>query len=287
MPPRDVRESWIEWYDAVGATDAVGGSARRRYGDTGRARPPPAPAEARDTTPLAVTAGPTHIFRHPARPADPPRKPETMSLIPGQDPISDARRLAGTCDSLEEIVRALETFEGCGLRDDATQVCVADGNPRAPIMMIGEAPGAEEDRQGRPFAGPSGKLLDRMMATIGLDRERVYITNLVFWRPPGNRQPTSAEIAVCQPFLERQIQILKPKVIQFVGGMSVRALLNAKEGITRLRGRGYTYDAPGVGPIPALVMFHPAYLLRQPAQKRFAWRDMLALKHKIAELGLD
>jgi DNA polymerase len=148
-------------------------------------------------------------------------------------------------------------------------------------MLIGEAPGAHEDRKGKPFVGPSGQLLDRMLATIGLDRSKVYITNVIYWRPPGNRAPTAQEIAICQPFLERQIALLEPELIVFVGGIAARALLGMTEGVTKLRGRALVYR-PADGPeIPALVMFHPAYLLRQPAQKRHSWRDLLSIKNKL------
>ncbi len=151
-------------------------------------------------------------------------------------------------------------------------------------MLIGEAPGAEEDRQGKPFVGPSGQLLDRMLAAIGLDRSSVWITNIVFWRPPGNRAPTAGEIAVCQPFLERQIELLRPRHILFLGGSAARGLLDVTEGVTKLRGRPYSSTGRPEGqPIPAAITFHPAYLLRQPLQKRLVWRDLLALRRQLAE----
>jgi DNA polymerase len=162
-------------------------------------------------------------------------------------------------------------------------LCFADGSPAAEVMLIGEAPGAEEDRQGTPFVGPSGQLLDRMLAAIGLDRASVYITNVIYWRPPGNRSPTPAEIAACQPFLERQIELIRPKVIVFVGGIAARGLLGVKEGVTKLRGRRLLYPLADGTSVPALVMFHPAYLLRTPAQKRLAWRDLLTLKRLLDE----
>jgi DNA polymerase len=190
-----------------------------------------------------------------------------------------AREIASSCGSLEALRRALEAFDGCALRETATRLCFADGSPDARIMLIGEAPGSEEDRQGRPFVGKSGKLLDRMLATIGLDRTRVWVTNAIFWRPPGNRTPTPAEIAVCQPFLERQIELIRPRLIVFLGGIAARALLGLSDGVTRLRGRWLAYHAERLPePIPALVMFHPAYLLRQPLQKPFAWRDLLTIQ---------
>lgn len=248
--------AWQDWYALMGVTDAVGDHAVDRTApETSRAPalvPPPAPT---------------------VRPVTPPD-----TLVPVDDPYEHGRRTAEACATLDKLIQALHAFEGCGLKTTALNLCVADGNPNARIMLIGEAPGAEEDRQGRPFCGPSGQLLDRMLATIGLSRETVYITNLVYWRPPGNRQPSAAEIAMCQPFLERQIELVRPRLIQFVGGMSARVLLDAKEGVTKLRGRRFTYQPRSGPPIPALVMFHPAYLLRSPVQKRFAWRDLLALQ---------
>ena len=161
----------------------------------------------------------------------------------------------------------------------------SDGNPTARIMFIGEAPGADEDRQGLPFVGVSGKLLDRMLESIGLSRtENAYITNIVFWRPPGNRSPTDQEIASCLPFTQRHVELVDPAVLVFVGGLAAKTLLAKTMGITKLRGRWYEYETPGlVRPVPCLAMFHPAYLLRSPQQKRLAWRDLLAIKQKLAD----
>ena len=200
---------------------------------------------------------------------------------------ADAQRLAQAATSVEEIRQALEGFEGCPLKATATNLCLYDGNPDAQIMIIGEAPGAQEDRQGKPFVGPAGQMLDRMLAAIGLDRSKVYITNLLFWRPPGNRNPTPAEIAVCLPFLERQVELIAPKLILLTGGMSAKTLLNRTEGILRLRGRWDDYRHPRMAEaIPALPTLHPAYLLRQPAQKRDAWRDLLAFAEAMDKAGL-
>ncbi len=163
----------------------------------------------------------------------------------------------------------------------------ADGNPEARIMFIGEAPGAQEDRQGLPFVGASGQLLDQMLSHIGLDRTSVYITNLLFWRPPGNRTPTPGEIASCLPFLERHIELVNPSHIVLVGGISAKTLLDRREGILKLRGQWGHYRPLGLErPIPALATLHPAYLLRQPAQKRLAWRDLLSLAQAL-ESGED
>lgn len=199
---------------------------------------------------------------------------------------ADARRIARACRSLEELEAALARFDGCALAETATQLCFADGTPGADLMLIGEAPGAEEDRLGKPFVGQSGRLLDRMLSWIGRDRSNCWITNAIFWRPPGNRTPTPSEIAICQPFVERQIELIRPRLLLFLGGIAARALLGIDEGVSRLRGRLFQWQSEQLdGPVPALVTFHPAYLLRQPAQKRLAWRDLLQVADLLDRLS--
>jgi DNA polymerase len=266
--------AWLAWHALMGVDDPTG---------LGWAEPE-GPSQ---TSPVAAPVGPASRTVTPAPVAGRTSRGPTVE----REGVGAARRLARSCRTLDELRRALETFEGCALRQTATRLCFADGNPEARIMLIGEAPGSEEDRQGRPFVGPSGQLLDRMLATIGLDRRQVWITNVIFWRPPGNRAPTAGEIAVCQPFLERQIELLAPAVLVFVGGIAARALLGLSDGVTRLRGRRLVYraeprdDRPAIE-IPAMVIFHPAYLLRQPLNKRFAWRDLLTLRSRLDELGV-
>ena len=222
------------------------------------------------------------LRRLAARPAA--RQPAL--LVPEGRRVGDARAIAAKCGTLAELEGELARFEGCALRDTAKQLCFADGNPEASLMLIGEAPGAEEDRQGKPFVGPSGQLLDRILGEIGIDRTRAWITNVIYWRPPGNRSPTTGEIAVCMPFLKRQIELLEPRFILFVGGIAAKALLETNDGVTKLRGRPFTI-ASGTGrDVPCLVTFHPAYLLRQPLNKRFVWRDMLHLRQRLDELGV-
>lgn len=190
--------------------------------------------------------------------------------------------MAGPARTLDELRAQMAAFDGCALKATATHLVFADGNPEAPVMFVGEAPGAEEDRRGLPFVGAAGKLLDLMLAAIGLDRTGVYIGNVLPWRPPGNRQPTAAEISACLPFIQRHIELVQPKVLVLVGGTSAKAMLGTAEGIMRLRGRWTEYASPGLAaPIPALPMFHPAYLLRSPAAKREAWRDLIALKNRL------
>ena len=258
----DKLRGWLEWYREMGAAALVGEQPADRFGAEARMEPPPQPRPPSLRT---------------ARPATPVL--QTAAAV-----AQTAREIAAACASLVELEAALAAFDGCGLKETALHLCFADGNPEARLMLIGEAPGAEEDRQGKPFVGASGRLLDKMLATIGLDRTTVYITNVIYWRPPGNRSPTQAEIAACQPFLERQIALLRPDLMVFVGGIAARALLGVKEGVTKLRGRRFTYRAQDGASTPALVMFHPAYLLRQPAQKRLAWRDLLAIRAQLDEI---
>jgi uracil-DNA glycosylase len=195
--------------------------------------------------------------------------------------VMAARAAAKSAASLEELRAMLERFEGCALRATATQVVFADGNPQARVMFVGEAPGRDEDIEGLPFVGRSGKLLDRMMAAIGLDRTSVYIANIVPWRPPGNRTPTPQESAICLPFTLRQIELADPDILICLGNPSTQTLLNSKDGILKTRGRWFSFHT-GTREIRAMATLHPAYLLRQPLQKRLAWRDFLAIKKALA-----
>lgn len=200
---------------------------------------------------------------------------------------ASAHALAAAAHNLEELRAALAGFEGCGLKRTATNLVFADGNPAARVMFIGEAPGADEDRQGLPFVGVSGQLLDRMLAAIGLSRKtNAYISNVLFWRPPGNRSPTPAEIAACLPFVERHIELIDPAVLVLVGGIAAKTMLARQEGIMKLRGRWFSYETPRMSrPVPVIATYHPAYLLRSPGQKREAWRDLLELQAKVHDLA--
>jgi DNA polymerase len=196
-----------------------------------------------------------------------------------------ARRLAAGAETVDELAALIAQFEGCPLKSTATNTVFIDGNPAAPVIIIGEAPGADEDRIGRPFVGRAGQLLDRMLAAISLDRSKVLITNVVYWRPPGNRTPTAAEIASCLPFVFRLIALVRPKVLVLSGGTAAGALLPQGQGITRLRGRWFDLAVPSLDrPVPTLPMFHPSFLLRTPARKREAWRDLLTLRARLDEL---
>jgi len=211
------------------------------------------------------------------RPAPPPRAAPDNAPAAPEIAVMAAREAARNAGSLIELREILSKFEGCALRTTAKQLVFADGNPQGRVMFVGEAPGREEDLEGLPFVGRSGKLLDLMMAAIGLNRSTAYIANVIPWRPPGNRTPTPQESQICLPFIQRQIELADPDILICLGGPAAAALLGVKEGIKRTRGRWFTY-ATGTRDIRALATFHPAYLLRSPLEKRFAWRDFLAIK---------
>jgi uracil-DNA glycosylase len=272
ISPAQLR-AWFDWYQAMGVVEPVGEHPIDRL------QPAPDASSGRDNLPRSTRPAPGEVDAPP-----PPRAPAQRLLLRSAGSAAEsARDIAAGCHDLAALEAAVATFDGCALRETALNLCFADGGPDAEVMLIGEAPGAEEDRTGKPFVGQSGKLLDRMLATIGLPRAAVYITNVVYWRPPGNRSPTQAEIAACQPFLERQIELLEPRIIVFLGGSAARGLLGVKEGVTKLRGRRFVCSTAGGTRVPAMVTFHPAFLLRQPAQKRFAWRDLLALRQRLEE----
>ncbi len=205
----------------------------------------------------------------------------SSSPPPPEEAAMAARAAAKSAQSLDDLRAILEGFDGCALKATANRLVFADGNPQARLMFVGEAPGRDEDIEGLPFVGRSGKLLDRMLAAIGLDRTKVYIANIVPWRPPGNRTPTPQEQQICLPFILRQIELADPDVLVCLGGPSAQALLGIKDGITKTRGRWFNFDT-GKRQIRALATFHPAFLLRSPLQKRFAWRDFLAIKKALA-----
>jgi len=210
-----------------------------------------------------------------------PSAPSTPAPVAPEAAVMAAREAARGAATLDELRAILDSFQGCALRATATQLVFADGNPKSRLMLIGEAPGYEEDKQGLPFVGRSGQLLDRMLAAIGLDRTKVYIANIVPWRPPGNRTPTPQEAAICLPFLLRQIALVDPDVLVCLGGPSAQTLLNRKDGILKLRGRWFNFNS-GRREIRAMPTLHPAYLLRTPLAKRHAWRDFLAIKKALS-----
>jgi uracil-DNA glycosylase len=214
--------------------------------------------------------------------AFPPTAPAAVRADSGTAPVESAFAVAQRASSLDELRAALAAFEECPLSRTATNLVFGDGCATARIVLVGEAPGAEEDRRGVPFVGPSGRLLDLMLASIDLDRAKVFISNTIFWRPPGNRSPTSSEVATCMPFVERMLELIDPEILVALGGPAACALLGQAESVGRLRGRWFGFQTPRMArPIATTAIFHPAYLLRSPAQKRLAWRDLLAIKMKI------
>lgn len=233
----------------------------------------------------AVAAAPS--VREEGVPPSVSRTPPQEEALPGASVArADAIRLAREADSLDALRESIAAFDGIGLKKTATSMVFCDGHAGAPVMLVGEAPGGDEDRLGKPFVGVSGQLLDRMLASIGLDRSQVFISNTVFWRPPGNRTPTPGEVATCQPFVERMVELIDPEILVAMGGAAAKTLLARNEGIGRLRGRWYTYSTAKMPrPVQATAIFHPAYLLRSPGQKRTAWLDLLAIKAKLAELA--
>ncbi len=267
--------SALKWQVEAGADEAIGELPVDRFQEENT---PPPPA-ARAATRLAPPAPPTDSAKDEPPPAPPGASPPSPAAPAPEPAARSAREAAAGAKTLDDVRQALEAFEGCPLKQTATNLVYTDGNAAARIVFVGEAPGAEEDRQGLPFVGPAGRLLDRMLAAIGLDRSSVLITNTIFWRPPGNRNPTTAEAAACLPFVERTIEIVAPKVLVMVGGVAAKTLLARSEGIMKLRGRWFDYRTPGMDrAVPAMAIFHPAFLLRSPAQKRAAWRDLIEIK---------
>lgn len=222
----------------------------------------------------------TTVTTAPAKTAHSPPAP-IRAAVPDDRQIALARTLARGAASLDGLRAAMDAFDGCNLKFTAKQLVFADGNPDADIMFVGEAPGRDEDIEGLPFVGRSGKLLDRMMAAIGLDRTKAYIANVIPWRPPGNRTPTPLETEICRPFIERQIELANPKLLVTLGGPAAKVVIGTPEGIMRLRGHWGVHTTAAGKAIPTMPTLHPAYLLRNPAHKKLAWRDFLDIKAKL------
>ena len=259
-------EQLLAFYLEAGVDCALGEEPVNRLADPDVA---PSLREAAAVPPARPAPAPAPIVR-----AEPPPAPEAA--------IASARESARTAPTLAALRELMERFDGCALRSTATKLVFADGNPGARIMFVGEAPGRDEDIEGLPFVGRSGKLLDRMIGAIGLDRSKVYIANVIPWRPPGNRTPTPQETQVCLPFIQRQIELVDPDLLVTLGNPSTQALLKTRDGIMRTRGRWFDYDT-GTRVIRALPTFHPAYLLRSPSYKRLAWQDLLAIARTVRE----
>ena len=278
----------LDWFRAMGVDEAVGdaavdwlsrGDRRPGAGFAPPREPPPAasadPAPARSRA-IAPPAPPAH--RPP--PVMPPEPTAPRRLPPATSPdaaVMAARSAARQAATLEVLADQLARFDGCGLKATAKNLCFFRGAPRARLMLIGEAPGREEDLAGKPFVGRAGQLLDKMLAAIGLAEHDVHITNIVYWRPPGNRTPTPQEAQVCRPFLERQVELVGPELVVLLGGAAAKHVLDVADGIMRIRGKVRDIEIGGAK-VRAIATLHPAYLLRTPAAKRLAWRDLLAVK---------
>ena len=280
-PVRDEMIATLQWQIDVGADEAIADQPVDRF--------------AAAALKAASIAKPVPAAPNDSGAAQQPNTQTTLTAaatpLASQDAVTaNARSVAEQAADLPALREALAAFEGCSLKKTATNLVFGAGQTSADIMLIGEAPGRDEDREGSPFVGVSGRLLDVMLGYVGLNRdENVYITNILPWRPPGNRQPTTAEIAACLPFLARHITLVAPKILVFLGGTSAKTLLGRSEGITRLRGKWYDYSSfslenAGIAPIPAMATLHPAYLLRQPAQKRAAWQDLLSVRQRLDTL---
>jgi DNA polymerase len=206
--------------------------------------------------------------------------------VPNEEAVMAARAAAAAAASLEDLKALVERFEGCNLKLTAKSTVFGDGNPSAPVMLVGESPGRDEDIEGRPFVGRSGQLLDRMLEAAGMPRATgAYIANVIYWRPPGNRDPSDLEVAICRPFILRQIELVRPRALVLLGAQPMKALVGGeagKSGIRKLRGRWIDLSVGGLT-IPAMPTFHPAYLLRQPLEKRAVWRDLLAVRERLAK----
>jgi len=298
MIDRQQVRALLEWHVDSGIDETIADQPQNRFGDPETApletepqsvRPAPKRRmmpglEDQQAPVLPTSQGPSAKPEHgmpppkPVSPADPPPS--------GEESLRSAVEQASEANSVAELRAALENFDGCALKKTAMNLVFTDGSPDARLMFVGEAPGAQEDRQGLPFVGPSGHLLDKMLDSIGIERADVLISNTVFWRPPGNRTPTPQETAVCMPFMERLIELVDPDVLVTLGGPAAKALLGETQGVGRLRGRWFTYQTPRMShPVEATAMFHPAYLLRTPAQKRAAWQDMLSIKARLSDIS--
>jgi DNA polymerase len=276
----------LRWQVEAGAAEAIGAAPVDRFAESAA---PAGPALAANPASARAAAVPPKTTPAPASAGPSPPPAPAPARVPSQAAFASvgggtAHELAATANTVEELRQALERFDGCALKATATNLVFCDGNPKARLLMIGEAPGAEEDRQGKPFVGPAGKLLDRMLESIGLNRGSVLISNTIYWRPPGNRNPAPDEVAACLPFVERLVEIVDPAVLVLVGGIATKTLLATNDGIMKLHGRWFTFETPRMSrPAPTMPIYHPAFLLRSPGQKRAAWRDLIEIRRRLAE----
>lgn len=270
----------LRFFAEAGIDYALEEVAQDRFAEA--LRQPSAPVRESRTAPAEPARSPRPSHRPEPQPA---ARALPAAVVPDEGQVLAARELAASATSLEELRALIAGFDGCNLKATAKNLVFADGNPAARIMFVGEAPGREEDIAGLPFVGRSGQLLDRMLAAIGLDRSSAYIANVIPWRPPGNRTPTPQETEICRPFIQRQVELVAPAVLVTLGGPSSKVLLETPDGILKLRGNWRTHRTPGGAEIATMPTLHPAYLLRNPAHKRLAWRDFLQVKTRLRELA--
>ena len=268
----NVREI-MEWYVEAGVDILLEDHPVDRFSET----PPPPRHSSKQPSGQSPAERLAKREENSPRPAQTERHPAT---IPDATAVNLARELATAANSLEELKAAMAGFDGCNLKRTAKSLVFCDGKPDAKVMLIGEAPDRDEDIQGQPFVGRSGQLLDKMLAAINLDRESTYLTTVIPWRPPGNRTPTPQELEICRPFIERQIELVKPEIVLIMGGLSTKTLVSSNDGIMKLRGQWTEIEINNTT-INALPTLHPGYLLKQPAHKRLAWQDLLSLKQKL------
>lgn len=260
----------VNWFDLAEDLEAAGSAEVTRLEGVSERRSQHSASQVRPSALPERKLGSEHNISRSTR--NLPIAPTEANLI--------ARKSAQSCQNLDDLEAAIRSYEGCALKMTAKSTCIARGNPKAGIMLIGEAPGRDEDIQGQPFVGRAGQLLDKMLASINLSEEYAYITNIVYWRPPGNRTPSAQEAQSCLPFTERQIELVAPKILVFMGGAAAKLMLDSNQGIMRLRGKWQTYKT-GSYQCQAIATLHPAYLLRTPAAKRLAWRDLLLIRDKL------
>ncbi len=281
MASTEAYRAALQWHIDNGADEALNTEPGQRR--TAPPVPMPAPVAALITESIES-----------ARPVT-TAPPASVPLMGKSDQRAEAEKLPAAANTLEELQAAIAAFDGIALKKTATNLVFSDGNPAAPVMLVGEAPGADEDRLGKPFVGVSGQLLDKILKCIDLDRTEadplraIYIANILNWRPPGNRTPSPAEIEISLPFIEKHIALVKPKLLILCGGVSAKALLNTELSISRLRGKWHDYRPSSSflkteDLIPAIATYHPAYLLRTPSQKRGVWQDMLTLQARLETL---
>lgn len=266
----------LDWYYAMGVDEAMEETPQDRF--------KPAVVEPLAASPRALDSA---MRTAPTSSAPPFTAPAaaTVATPPAASAelLAETQKLADSASTLEELAESVRSFKGLNICKTATNPVFADGVAGAELMIIGEAPGAQEDRQGIPFCGPSGQLLDKMLAAIGYSRsENCYISNVIFWRPPGNRNPSEEERAICLPFVQKHIALAKPKLILLSGGIAVSTILKESRSISRLRGSLHTFQNPvDAAETPVIVSYHPSYLLRQPLQKKLAWQDMIAVEAQL------